>query len=79
MIIVVDDTDNIPPKKMLSIVDHPIAFPATKPISSINTTSTIAVIDAEPPTLTSFLKLNSRPRLNNRKITPISAQIWILA
>ena len=35
---------------------------------------TMAVIEAVPPTFISFLKLNSRPRLNSRKITPISAQ-----
>ena len=37
-----------------------------------------AVIEAVPPTLSNFLKLNSNPKLNNRNITPISAQIVIL-
>ncbi|MNL26459.1 hypothetical protein D3C87_1479870 [compost metagenome] len=78
MIMVVDETERIPPRNILSMVDQPITLPATKPISSINTTSTMAVIEAEPPTFTSFLKLNSRPRLKSKKITPISAQMSIL-
>lgn len=44
----------------------------------INKTFTIAVIEAEPPTLTNFLKLNSKPKLNRRKITPISPQMLML-
>ena len=38
----------------------------------------MAVIDAVPPTFISFLKLNSSPKLNNKKITPISAQTYTL-
>ena len=37
--------------------------------------SKIPDMDEDPPTLASFLKLNSRPRPNNKNITPISAQI----
>jgi hypothetical protein len=37
--------------------------------------STKAVMEASPPTRINFLKLNSRPRLNKRKITPISASV----
>jgi len=33
----------------------------------------------KPPTFTIFLKLNSRPRANNKKITPISAHVLMLA
>ena len=40
--------------------------------------STNAVMEAEPPTFISFLKLNSNPRLKRRKITPISASVLIL-
>ena len=35
--------------------------------------------DRRPPTFTSFLKLNSNPRANNKNITPISDHVWILA
>ena len=41
--------------------------------------SNSAVIDASPPTRMSFLKLNSSPRLNSRKITPISANVSIFS
>ena len=34
---------------------------------------------AGPPTLTIFLKLNSSPRANRRKMTPMSDQVWMLA
>ena len=41
---------------------------------------TPSVMDsAVPPTFTIFLKLNSSPNANRRKITPISAQVLILA
>ena len=40
--------------------------------------STKAVTEADPPTFTNFLKLNSRPKLKRRKITPISAKVLIL-
>ena len=33
----------------------------------------IAVMEEVPPTFISFLKLNSSPKLNSKKITPISA------
>ena len=74
MIIVVDDIDNIPPRKMEFIVDHPSRCPIKYPTISIVITSVIAVIKAVDPTFISFLKLNSSPRANNRKTTPISAQ-----
>ncbi len=77
IIMVVDDTERIPPRKMLSMTDQPRSCPVKNPKTSISTTSTMAVMEAEPPTLTSFLKLNSSPRLNSRKITPISDQVWI--
>ena len=35
-------------------------------------------MEADPPTFISFLKLNSSPKLNNKKITPISAQTFTL-
>ena len=38
-------------------------------------TSVKAVMNAKAPTLTNFFILNSRPKANNRKITPISAHV----
>ena len=39
----------------------------------------MAPMTAVPPTFINFLKLKSSPKANNRKITPISAQIRILS
>ena len=77
-IIVVEDIDNIPPRKRLFICPQPCDKPV---ISRCHHTcnngygSTTAV----PPTFINFLKLKSSPKANNRKITPISAQIRILS
>ena len=79
MIIVVDDIDNIPPKKILSKYVKCNKRPAAYPNNIIPTTITNAVITAEPPTLTNFRKLNSNPKENSKTIIPISAQISILA
>ena len=37
-----------------------------------------AAIIAAPPTLTIFLKLNSSPKANSKKITPMSAQVCMI-
>ena len=79
MIIVVDDMDNIPPRKMEFIVPHPNNCPTRKPMSNILTTSVVAVIKAVEPTFMSFLKLNSSPSAKSKKITPISAHILIFS
>src|SRR5690606_28335742 len=71
--IVVDDMERMAPKKILSIKFQPSNFPVVKPTIIISTICTAAVILADPPTLTSFLKLNSSPKLNSKKITTISA------
>ena len=78
IIIVVEELANNPPRKILSIVDQFIHRPTKYPTTTIQIISTIAVMEAEPPTLSNFLKLNSNPRLKRRKITPIFAQISTL-
>src|SRR6476660_2231773 len=72
--IVVDEMDSITPRKIQSMVSQCIIFPTLYPSTSITTICVMAVTDAVPPTFINFLKLNSSPRLNNKKITPISAQ-----
>ncbi len=42
-------------------------------------TVTSAVMPEVPPTFATFLKLNSSPRLNSRKITPSSDQTLMLS
>jgi hypothetical protein len=74
----VEETDSMPPKKILSMVDHPNNLPVINPNPNIDAASTTAVMEAAPPTLVSFLKLNSSPRLNSKNITPISAHIVML-
>jgi hypothetical protein len=75
MIMVVEEMDRIPPRKILSMVAQPSILPVKYPAASMNITSKTAVTEAGAPTFISFLKLNSNPRLNRRNITPISAQI----
>ena len=77
--IVVDDIDNIPPRKMEFIVPHPNNCPTKYPMSNMLITSVIAVIKAVEPTFMSFLKLNSSPSAKSRNITPISAHILIFS
>ena len=77
MIIVVEEIEIIPPKNKLSIELQPKACPVIKPIPNIKRTSVTAVTVAPRPTANNFLKLNSKPKQNNKMITPISAQILI--
>ena len=72
IMMVVDDIESIPPRKMRSIWLQPIAPPTIIPVTNIPTKMVPAVMRALLPTLSSFLKLNSRPSANSRKIMPIS-------
>ncbi len=78
-IIVVDDIESMPPRNRLLIKEKPIIFPAKKPVVIIPDMITSAVIAAEPPTFSNFLKLNSKPREKSRNIIPNSAQKSIFA
>ena len=73
-IIVVEDMDRITPRKMESIWLQPIHLPTKNPIKTMEIIWVTAVMEAVPPTFINFLKLNSSPKLNNKIITPISAQ-----
>ena len=79
MVIMVEDMDSIPPKKILSMVLQPIASPSIIPSISMPIICTSADMMPVAPTVTSLCRLNSSPRLNIRKITPISAHNVILA
>lgn len=59
--IVVDDIDSIPPKNSALTVEKPIKWPMPYPAHIMPVTIISAVTTAEPPVLTSFLKLNSSP------------------
>ena len=76
---VVEDIAIIPPKKIQSIRFQPKEVPTVIPSNIIQNIIVQAAIIAAPPTLTIFLKLNSKPKANKRKITPISAQVCIFA
>ena len=69
----------IPPRKIQSIRCQPNPVPTATPNNIIQKMMVHAAIIATPPTFTIFLKLNSNPSANSRKITPISAQVCILA
>ena len=71
MMIVVDDIDSMPPRKTLSVDVQPSSLPAMNPVHIIPVMMTSAVSSAGPPTLTSFLKLNSSPSEKSRKMMPI--------
>jgi hypothetical protein len=77
--IVVEELASIPPRKRLSIVVQPSNFPKKYPVIVMKIISTKAVMEADPPTRINFLKLNSRPRLKRRMITPISAKVSIFS
>ena len=75
MMMVVDDMDSMPPRKILSMVPQPMSCPTAKPMASMPPTSTSAVMMAVPPTLASLWRLNSRPRQNIRMMMPISLHV----
>ena len=72
MMMVVEDMDIRPPRKMDSIELQPRACPTMLPVTNMPTQTQPAVIRALLPTLSSFLKLNSSPRAKSRKMMPIS-------
>ena len=76
---VVEDMAIIPPRKILSIRCQPKPVPTVIPKRIIQNIMVQAAMIAAPPTFTIFLKLNSSPSANRRNITPISAQVCILA
>ena len=77
-IIVVEEIDNMAPRKMQSICDQPSTLPNRKPTRHIVTNSVKAVIPTVPPTFFSFLKLNSKPIPNSMNTIPISLQVSTL-
>ena len=71
--------ESMPPRKMLSVEVQPSMRPAMNPVHIIPTRMTSAVTSEGPPTLTSFLKLNSSPSEKSRNTIPISAHRSTLA
>ena len=78
MMIVVDDMESIPPRNRQLMAEKPSTWPMMKPQHIIPITMISAVTTADPPALTSFLKLNSSPSENNSTTMPIWAQNSIL-
>ena len=70
----VDEMEIIAPTKRAVTVVHPKILAIRKPMQNITTASEKTVIAPGPPTFFSFLKLNSSPNPNRRKITPIFPQ-----
>ena len=70
----------IPPKKMQSIRFPPKAVPTATPNNIIQNIIYCTSSDySGSPTFTIFLKLNSSPKANSKKITPMSAQVCMFA
>ena len=76
---VVEDIEIMPPRNMLFTSPNPRYLPTTKPRLIMPSTMMRAVRMADPPTSTSFLKLNSSPSENSSTMMPIWAQNSILA
>lgn len=73
-IMVVLDMEIIPPRNMQLIELSCRILPTPKPAKVIPVIIIKAVITADEPEFISFLKLNSRPRVNMRTTMPRSAQ-----
>ncbi len=74
MIMVVDDIESMPPRNRLLMLENPSRCPIENPAHIMPITIISAVTTAEPPALSSFLKLNSRPSENSSTTMPICAQ-----
>lgn len=74
IMMVVDDMESMPPRNRLLMVVNPSRWPMAKPVAIMPVTIMRAVTTADPPVLTSFLKLNSSPSENSRTMMPIWAQ-----
>ena len=72
MMMVVDDMEIIPPRKMRLIMLRPRIYPTPANVIPVMTIS--AVITAEPPACISLRKENSRPIENMSTTMPRSAQ-----
>ena len=73
MMMAVDDMEIMPPNSALLKTPHPNDNPTRNPSNTMNVMMVMAAMAAVCPTLSSFLKLKSKPRQNNRKMTPMSA------
>ena len=79
MTIVVDEIDNIAPRKILSMLLQPKAWPSEYPAQSMTRIARVAPMKAVAPTCFSFRRLNSRPSENMRKMMPSSESVWIVS
>ena len=69
---------SIPPKKMQSIFPQPKAFPTMIPsIIMLKIIVQVAII-GDAPILRIFLNEKSSPNEKSKKMTPISAHVWML-
>ena len=69
---VVDDMASMPPRKRLFMLSQPKSAPRKRPTPIMQNMTVQAAMTGPMPILTIFLKENSSPRVNIRKITPIS-------
>ena len=76
---VVLDIASMPPRKRLFMLPQPKRCPTPLPTLIMLNIVRQAAMTGPMPIFTIFLKENSRPRVNMRKITPRSAQVCTLA
>ena len=71
----VEDIDIIQPSRTLAEIPIPNTCPTKNPVVIMEKTIIHAPMAAVCPTFISFLKLKSRPKLNNKKTIPNSDQL----
>ena len=70
---------NIPPKKILSILLQPNPCPTNIPNVIMQKTIVQAAIIGAMPIRSIFLNEKSSPNEKSKKMTPMSAQVWMSA
>ena len=75
---VVDDMASMPPRNKLLMRLQPKKWPQMEPKPIMQKMMVHAAMNGLLPIFNIFLKLNSRPRVNMRKMTPMSAHVCTL-
>ena len=76
---VVELMASMPPRNMQSMRPQPKAWPTVMPSTIMQNTTKHVAMNGDDPILSIFLNEKSRPRENNRNITPMSAHVCMLA
>ena len=75
---VVLDMASMPPRNMLFMLPHPKKCPTVLPTLIMQNMTEQAAMTGPMPIFTIFLNENSSPKVNIKKMTPMSAQVCML-